>query len=215
MQHMALKTFQRKGVTFRNRVHQRSHIWNISRTALASKRLLYALWYVGFFIIKVQLHINVFTWEKHIPAVTTWVEMCQVSHAENKASTDCFLLCCFIWKSSSLPRVLASPSLPSSDHIKNQILSVIIRKGWRPWAPSVQASGGDGWPRGGFDGGEWGTNELALSMAGLYSVLLMAKRGHQQEQHVNISAHFPMWGLLLCYHHTSLLIQSVHVGSNW
>lgn len=28
--------------------------------------------------------------------------------------------------------------------------------------------------RGGFDGSEWGTNELALSMAGLYSVLLMA-----------------------------------------
>lgn len=29
--------------------------------------------------------------------------------------------------------------------------------------------------RGGFDGGEWGTNELALSMAGLCSVLLMAR----------------------------------------
>lgn len=37
----------------------------------------------------------------------------------------------------------------------------------------------DGALRGGFDGGEWGTNELALSMAGLYSVLLMARR-HQQ-----------------------------------
>lgn len=33
--------------------------------------------------------------------------------------------------------------------------------------------------RGGFDGSEWGTNEWALSMAGLCSVLLMA-RGHQQ-----------------------------------
>lgn len=51
--------------------------------------------------------------------------------------------------------------------------------------------------RGGFDGGEWGTNELALSMAGLYSGLLMARR-HQQScwcLYVNISAISPCGGL--------------------
>lgn len=35
--------------------------------------------------------------------------------------------------------------------------------------------------RGGFDGGEWGTNELALSMAGLCSVSLMT-RTHQKSR---------------------------------
>lgn len=42
--------------------------------------------------------------------------------------------------------------------------------------------------RGSFDGSEWGTNELGLSMAGLYSVLLMARTVDVPCKHLS---HFP------------------------
>lgn len=70
--------------------------------------------------------------------------------------------------------------------------------------------------RGGLDGGEWGTNELALSMAGLYSVLPNGQGDIDRAvdapcKHLSL---FPVWGLHF-NHHTGFIIQLLHVGPHW
>lgn len=50
--------------------------------------------------------------------------------------------------------------------------------------------------------GEWGTNELALSMAGLYSVLLMARGDINRAVDAPCKhlSHFHVWGPLFNHH---------------